>query len=626
MSEKEQNGYSPEPEENAAKGAEEQFEETQRLDVDDAEMHTAPLKNGGRPKEFESSDNWQFDASAPSADADVLEGAGGAQFDFAAGESAAATRPAEQQGGDNQGDDHIVLNRGKVTAVLSVLIAAVVIAIIVVLGVRYYTVPNGNEDMNPGNVAMTVGNTDISVGLYNYFYDSVVYEYTNYANYGYYELDSSSDFSKQATTDEDGNQISWLDLFKQTTTQRIQMLVAYYEKGVEAGVTVTDSQKEQMESQLEMIRSGASSAGLGVNEYSEQSFGAHCGLETLRKYMEMSYIANNFYNRYCITQRPDEQEFTAYFDENSSDYMSCSFAVLEMEYDTADDASKQASIDNAVEYMQQITDVDSMRDMIPQACAPLIERFVSAGYFENSEEAVSVLSESLETTQARSDFESTFGTELADWLFSSETAVGSTDYYANESVGVIYVVLKTSEPFLQDDDVLYSVRHILVTPESGEETASANPEYTDEEWQAAEQEAQNILKEYESGDKSELSFALLAEKYSDDTETTSNGSGGLFGGAYEGVTPGSSVEAFDDWCTDPARAYGDVEIVKTEYGYHIIFFIDMCPRYEYQAKTDCVSDKLLKLIDSAEVKDGIGFKNADSATPSSDYVAKPSGQ
>ena len=50
MSEKEQNGYSPEPEENAAKGAEEQFEETQRLDVDDAEMHTAPLKNGGRPK------------------------------------------------------------------------------------------------------------------------------------------------------------------------------------------------------------------------------------------------------------------------------------------------------------------------------------------------------------------------------------------------------------------------------------------------------------------------------------------------------------------------------------------------------------------------------------------------
>ena len=66
-------------------------------------------------------------------------------------------------------------------------------------------------------------------------------------------------------------------------------------------------------------------------------------------------------------------------------------------------------------------------------------------------------------------------------------------------------------------------------PESGEEssTDSQTQEYTDEEWQAAYDQAQEIVAEYNAGDKTELSFALLAEEYSDDTATTSAGQGGL---------------------------------------------------------------------------------------------------
>lgn len=140
--------------------------------------------------------------------------------------------------------------------------------------------------MNPGNVAMTVGDIDVSVGLYNYYYDSIVYEYTYYANYGYYDLDSSADFANQYTTDQDGNSISWLDLFTETTTQRIKLNTMYYQKGLEAGITLTDEQKEEIESQLDMVKESASSAGQGVNEYTEETFGAYCGLETLRTYME----------------------------------------------------------------------------------------------------------------------------------------------------------------------------------------------------------------------------------------------------------------------------------------------------------------------------------------------------
>ena len=33
------------------------------------------------------------------------------------------------------------------------------------------------------------------------------------------------------------------------------------------------------------------------------------------------------------------------------------------------------------------------------------------------------------------------------------------------------------------------------------------------------------------------------------------------------------VTEFNDWCFDSARKTGDVDIVETEYGYHIMYFV-----------------------------------------------------
>lgn len=576
-----------------------------------------------RSVNYEQNDNWQFDASAPAAENNVFDGVNGVEFEFDNNTEQGSAPTASGDVVTEVKSQNIVLKKERVTIILSSLLALVIVVILVILGIRYYTVPNSNEKMNPGNVAMTIGDIDVSVGLYNYYYDSVVYEYTYYANYGYYDLDTTQDFATQYTTDSDGNEISWLDLFEQTTTERIKTNFMYYEKGLEAGVTLTDEQNEEIESQLDMVRESASEAGEGVNEYVEASFGAHCGLETLRKYMEQYYIAGTYYNQLRITDRPDEDETNAYFDEHQDNYKSCSYALIEMEYDATDDATKQQSIDNAEQYMAQITDVESMRALIPTACADLIDQFISAGYFETEEEAVTALSESIEFTQARVDIESSFGEDIANWMFDENNAVGSTTYYVNENVGVIDVLLKTGQPFLEEDNEVYSVRHILVMPGSDdeEENSSSDQDYTDEEWQAAYDEAQAILEEYNAGDKTELSFALLAEEYSDDTATTSAGQGGLFGGAYEGVTPGSSAENFENWALDSSRQYGDVDIVQTEYGYHIMFFISNCPEYMYDAQQDCFNDEMLAVVDATPVKSRLGMKNVNYADPGSDYVA-----
>ncbi|HIZ11073.1 MAG TPA: peptidyl-prolyl cis-trans isomerase [Candidatus Eubacterium faecavium] len=570
---------------------------------------------------LEDNDNWQFEASAPAAENDVFSGVGGVEFEL----------PKEQRAAENQDvmtqvkSQDIVIKKGRISIVLSSLIAVVIVAALVVLGIRYYTQPNSNEKMNPGNIALTVGDTDVSVGMYNYYYESIVYEYTYYANYGYYDLDTSADFSTQYTTDSDGNEISWLDLFKKITVERIKTNVVYYEKGLEAGITLTDEQKEEIESQLDSVRENASASEQSVNEYIEDTFGAHCGIETLRKYMEQYYIAGTYYNQYHITGRPDEEETQTYFDEHQDEYKSCSYALLEMAYDTTDDSTRQDSIEKAQSYMARITDVDSMRALVPEACADLIDQFISAGYFETEDEAVTALSESIEATQTRTDIESSFGEEIANWMFDESNETGSTNCYANEDVGIVYVLLKTSQPFLEDTQV-YSVRHILVIPgsddeESADNASSESQEYTEEQWNAALEKAESIVDEYNATDKSELSFAKLAEKYSDDTESTASGTSGLYGGGYEGVALGQMVSEFENWAMDDSRKYGDVEIVKTVHGYHIMYFIFRGPEYMYDSQVACFNAAALAEIENTQSENGLGMRNADSATPSSSYIA-----
>lgn len=132
-----------------------------------------------------------------------------------------------------------------------------------------------------------------------------------------------------------------------------------------------------------------------------------------------------------------------------------------------------------------------------------------------------------------------------------------------------------------------NVRHILIEPESTDEEAadedsstvedSASEEASEEAaWAAAEEKAQEILAEWEAGEATEDSFAELAETYSADTGSNTNG------GLYEDVYPGQMVTEFNDWCFDADRQAGDTAIVKTSYGYHIMYFVSFTDEYYYK--------------------------------------------
>ena len=140
---------------------------------------------------------------------------------------------------------------------------------------------------------------------------------------------------------------------------------------------------------------------------------------------------------------------------------------------------------------------------------------------------------------------------------------------------------------LKVDKPMVSVRHILVIPTEQNEDGT----YTDEAWAEAEKKAQALLDEWKAGEATEDSFAALANENSEDPGSSSNG------GLYEDVYPGQMVDSFDEWCFDDARKTGDTGIVKTDYGYHVMYYVSKSEEVFWfeTAKGDLRSEKAAEL-------------------------------
>ena len=141
------------------------------------------------------------------------------------------------------------------------------------------------------------------------------------------------------------------------------------------------------------------------------------------------------------------------------------------------------------------------------------------------------------------------------------------------------------------DKPMVSIRHILIQPEGEQDE---NGSYSDEAWAAAEQKANEILQEWEAGEQTEERFGELAQQYSSDGSASS-------GGLYENVYPGQMVTEFNDWCFEDGRGVGDYGLVKTVYGYHIIYFCAASEQvYWYEtAKADLTSERASQLEQAA---------------------------
>ena len=556
---------------------------------------------------YETSDKWEFDAKAPTLDENLVMENQDYSISFDK-----VSEPKPTQALDNSNDNKIVINKEPLKFIPLAIFLAAVIAVVATLGVRYYTVPNGKEGkyMNPASVVATVDGQKISIGMYDYYYASIVSYYEQYASYGYYSLDTTKDYSKQYTTDDDGNKISWQKFFETEALKEVEQITTYYSKALEEGVTLTSAQKKTIDKQISTLKDSASQNDVSLDQYIKANFGTYCSEDTIRIMLEQYYLSANYKGKFKCETKVTDNDVDKYYNDHKNDYKKIEFYYIASPYDATDDNSKNESIKTAEKIMAKMKDKKSVIALVPEVYSSYIDSQVKSSMEQDStltekkarEEAIKSYESNVVTTVSGSD--SPFDDKMNTWLFSDDTKVGSKKYYIDESAGYIYIVLKTSKASVEEDET-YTVRHILVAPESGNNSSSSTSEkteYTDEQWAAAKKKADNILAKFNKTDKSEYEFAKLAEQYSTDSASTSSGSNDSFGGLYESVTLGQMVPDFEKWSIDDSRKYGDTGIVKSDYGYHIMFFINDCPEYQSKIIAQIKSYRLSNMIDKAEIK------------------------
>ena len=103
----------------------------------------------------------------------------------------------------------------------------------------------------------------------------------------------------------------------------------------------------------------------------------------------------------------------------------------------------------------------------------------------------------------------------------------------------------------------------------------------------------------------EESFAALASEKTEDPGSQATG------GLYQQVYEGQMVPEFNDWCFDASRQYGDYGLVKTDYGYHVMFFVNSQPQWTTYAASDWANEQSAKLLEEivAEYPMEVAYEN-----------------
>lgn len=160
-------------------------------------------------------------------------------------------------------------------------------------------------------------------------------------------------------------------------------------------------------------------------------------------------------------------------------------------------------------------------------------------------------------------------------------------YTAHEAVFIKNGIVKGGEK-------LVDVRHILLYPEGAAAGADNTDKCTQEQWEACRLEAQALLEQWQK-DPTEENFSALAAKHSADSSATN---GGLIDGIYQGQT----VDNFDAWVFAEDRKYGDCDVVKTEYGYHLIYYVQAEEEWIGTARNSLISEKANAIIADGQTK------------------------
>lgn len=441
---------------------------------------------------------------------------------------------------------------------------------------------------------------DIKVNTYNYYfalyYNNLQSTVSSYKQYGI-DLDEANmnvDFDKklsEQTRTQDGKTTTWLEYVQEQVEDSIKDTYASYYKAVKENKgkdpEITDDQKKEIKEALKNYKESAHKYGYTVSGYIEAAMGHGVTKDVFVREATISYIAENYdsdHKNDSDSKTYTDKELNAYKKKNESKLQSVDIKMFEC--DSEDDAKafkKALKADGsnfaALASKYSSDDFDKKANKNSQETT----------YNDMARSTMEGLSVAISTADDDKKYPG------LDWLYSSDRKAGDV---RQDSTTVVYVV----KPVYMSDAKTVNVRHILIAPESSKSSDDSSSsksakDCTDKEWAAAEKKAKSILAKYNSGDKTSKSFAKLAKSNSSDGNASD-------GGLYENIIPNQMVPTFNAWCFDSSRKAGDVGIVKTEYGYHIMYFEGKNDQavWKYIAQQKLAADDTQKEHDSIILK------------------------
>ncbi len=496
-------------------------------------------------------------------------------------------------------------------------IAAVVI-IAIVAGIGAFSVSNSGV-LERSKVAFNVGDVEVTAPEYGFYYSSAFsnyfnmsYQYDTYYGAGMGKMYTGYDYSvapnEQAYPDEiEGvEEPKFTDFFKEQAMQSLRYVKASVKYAAENGIELDEEDYKEIETTMDEFKETADSMNYSLSAYLRRFF--HKGLTPA--------LLEEIVKEQTITTKVSEvktEEFAASYSDTKVEktfYDSLkTYGVVSLRlYEITAEKETVKATEEGKEDTQEVT------DKTMAAAKAKADAFAAKVNSVDSFKAAAAESEKANDNKNYADFtkddsktavaETTYDNlsyDVSDekflkWAFDENTAVGATYVVENEDTG--YSVYMMEDPVHKaPDSTTYDVRHILVKfPEEEESDSAEDAEETENteeaedikvellDWDAYEAtvdiaanteeitnpelyvKAQDILKEYLDGEKTEDAFAALAVEYSEDGNAAD-------GGIYEDVTEGYMVAEFQNWALKEGREYGDVGIVETEFGYHIMYFI-----------------------------------------------------
>lgn len=444
----------------------------------------------------------------------------------------------------------------------AVIIICVVIFALLVGVASYFT----SNYFYQNTVAVRVGDTEYSIADFNYYYWRSYQSYYNYVmetypdDYAYYLPNENIPYDQQYF----GDDVSWDEYFTGKAIEMLQELTFLYDNSIAEGYTELSLEgKSNVSSDIVNAEYYATTNGYGnIDAYLAASFGKGMDLDTYRMNLERYELAYEYADNKAKEFKFEDEDIEYYYDTMRDTYDVVEFRHFEFPIEIAEGLGEDKAKDNAYyaadEFMKA---VKSEQDFINLAREYASEEQKSR-YEDDDATLTSAMAGNIDIAE-----------ECMEWVLKEERKEGDMHIVETaDSYILVYFISRNDNSYN-----LVNARHILVQPEdiyqndykddeAGYEAAVAAADA------AAKAEAEELLDKWLSGTGTEDEFAAMAEEYSDDS---------IEGGLYENIYKGMMVAGFNDWIFEEGRKAGDYGIVKSDYGYHIIYFVGEGPTYAH---------------------------------------------